>query len=66
MTSATATRATTKKAAALKSTTVKSQSIYSSSQSRFASSKLIQNLGSFNDGVQFDFSSSLRTAFGRD
>ena len=61
MTSATATRATAKKTAA-----VKSQSIYSSTQSRFASSKLIQNLGSSNDGVQFDFSGSLRTAFGRD
>jgi len=66
MTSATATKATAKKTAAVKSSTVRSQSIYSSTQSRFASSKLIQNLGSSNDGVQFDFSSSLRTAFGRD
>ena len=61
MTSATATKATAKKTAS-----VKSQSIYSSTQSRFASSKLIQNLGSSNDGVQFVFSSELRTAFGRD
>ena len=61
MTSATATKATAKKTAA-----VKSQSIYSSTQSRFASSKLIQNLGSSNDGAQFYFSSGLRTAFGRD
>ena len=61
MTSATATKATAKKTAA-----VKSQSIYSSTQSRFASSKLIQNLGSSNDGVQFNFSSGLRTAYGRD
>ena len=66
MTSATATRATAKKTAALKASAEKSQSIYSSRQSRFASSKLIQNLGSSNDGVQFDFSSSLRTVFGRD
>jgi hypothetical protein len=66
MTSATATKATAKKTAAVKSSAVKSQSFYSSTQSRFASSKLIQNLGSSNDGVQFDFSSSLRTAFGRD
>ena len=66
MTSATATKATTKRAAAVKSSAVKSQSIYSSTQSRFASSKLIQNLGSYNNGVQFDFSSDLRTAFGRD
>ena len=66
MTSATATRATAKKSAAVKSPAVKSQSIYSSTQSRFATSKLIQNLGSSNDGVQFDFSSTLRTAYGRD
>ena len=66
MTSATATRATAKKASIVKSQEVKTQSIYASSQSRFASSKLIQNLGSSNDGVQFNFSSSLRTAYGRD
>ena len=66
MTSATATKSTVKKTSAAKSSTVKTQSIYSSTQSRFATSKLIQNLGSFNDGVQFDFSSGLRTAFGRD
>ena len=66
MTSATATRATAKRTATVKSTTVKSQSIYSSTQSRFASSKLIQNLGSSNDGVQFEFSNTLRTAYGRD
>ena len=66
MTSATATKATSKKNAAVKSSAVKTQSIYSSTQSRFATSKLIQNLGSSNDGVQFEFSSSLRTAFGRD
>ncbi len=61
MTSATATKSTAKK-----TSTVKSQSIYSSTQARFATSKLIQNLGSSNDGVQFDFSSALRTAYGRD
>jgi len=66
MTSATATRGTAKKTAVVKSAEVKTQSIYASTQSRFASSKLIQNLGSSNDGVQFVFSSSLRTAFGRD
>ena len=66
MTSATATRATAKKTAAVKSTAGKTQSIYSSTQSRFATSKLIQNLGSSNNGVQFDFSSALRTVYGRD
>tara|TARA_Y100001968_G_C19005962_1_gene548195 strand:- start:229 stop:420 length:192 start_codon:yes stop_codon:yes gene_type:complete len=44
----------------------KHQSLYASTQSRFASSKLIQNLGSANDGVQFRFSNSLRSAYGRD
>tara|TARA_Y100001968_G_C19022796_1_gene555954 strand:- start:2 stop:202 length:201 start_codon:yes stop_codon:yes gene_type:complete len=66
MTSATATRAAAKKTAAVKSSESKSQSIYSSTQSRFATSKLIQNLGSSNDGVQFNFSNTLRTAYGRD
>ena len=37
-----------------------------STQSRFASSKLIQNLGSSNTGIQFEFASDLRTAYGRD
>ena len=66
MTSATATKATSKKTTAVKTSGERSQSLYSSTQSRFSSSKLIQNLGSYNDGVQFDFTSGLRTAFGRD
>ena len=66
MTSATATRATTRKSVSVKSPAVKSQSFYSSNQSRFATSKLIQNLGSSNDGVQFNFTNALRTAYGRD
>ena len=66
MTSVTATKATAKKTTPVKSSALKSQSIYSSTQSRFASSKLIQNLGSSNDGVQFKFSSTLRNAYGRD
>ena len=66
MTSATATRGTAKKTTAVKPAEVKSQLIYSSTQSRFANSKLIQNLGSSNNGIQFDFSSTLRTAYGRD
>jgi len=66
MTSATATRSTGRKTAAVKSSSLKTQSIYSSTQSRFATSKLIQNLGSSNDGVQFNFASTLRTAYGRD
>ena len=66
MTSASATKTTVKKTSAAKSPAVKSQSIYSSTQSRFANSKLVQNLGSSNNGVQFNFSSTLRTAYGRD
>ena len=41
-------------------------SLYSSTQARFTTSKLIQNLGSGNDGVQFMFDGELRTAHGRD
>ena len=42
------------------------QSLFATKQSRFATSKLIQNLGSGNDGVQFSFVGNLRTAHGRD
>ena len=58
---ATATRAQSKKPAAKSN-----QSLYASTQSRFATAKLIQNLGSSNEGVQFNFVSDLRIAFGRD
>ncbi len=44
----------------------RNQSRYASTQSRFATSKLIQNLGSSTEGIQFNFISNLRTAFGRD
>ncbi len=44
----------------------KIQSRYASTQARFATSKLIQNLGSSNVGVQFSFLSEMRTAYGRD
>ena len=42
------------------------KSLYAAKQSRFTASKLIQNLGSGNDGVQFMFAGDLRTAHGRD
>ena len=42
------------------------KSLGAAKQSRFATSKLIQNLGSGNDGVQFNFVGDLRTAHGRD
>ena len=50
----------------LKAEVPNTQSGYASTQSRFANSKLIQNLGSSNFGVQFSFVSDLRTAYGRD
>ena len=45
---------------------IRPQSLYASSQSRFATSRLVQNLGASNDGVQFEFVSNLRVAYGRD
>ncbi len=44
----------------------KTQSLNASTQARFTTNKLIQNLGSSNDGVQFHFTNDLRTAHGRD
>ncbi|WP_320663950.1 hypothetical protein [Prochlorococcus sp. MIT 1223] len=61
MTSATATKPASKKILMHRH-----QSLYASMQSRFASAKLIQNLGSSNEGVQFNFVSKLRNAYGRD
>ena len=42
------------------------KSLYAAKQSRFTTSKLIRNLGSGNDGVQFNFVGDLRMASGRD
>ena len=42
------------------------KSLYAAKQSRFTTSKLIQNLGSGNDGFQFNFVHDLRTIHGRD
>tara|TARA_Y100001968_G_C19298154_1_gene687651 strand:+ start:727 stop:927 length:201 start_codon:yes stop_codon:yes gene_type:complete len=66
MTTTTATKPSTARKASPSKSINGSQSRYASSQSRFATSKLIQNLGSSNNGVQFTFVSNLRTAFGRD
>ncbi len=64
MSVATTTKPTTsKKAIAIGSS---GKSLHASTQARFTTSKLIQNLGSGNDGVQFNFVSDLRTAHGRD
>ena len=42
------------------------KSLNTSTQSRFATSNLIKNLGSSNDGMKFTFSKNLRTVYGRD
>tara|TARA_Y100001968_G_C19350868_1_gene714565 strand:+ start:1007 stop:1192 length:186 start_codon:yes stop_codon:yes gene_type:complete len=60
------TTASATKPAAKKTVVHRHQSLYASTQSRFSTSKLIQNLGSSNNGVQFRFTSDLRTAYGRD
>ena len=60
------TTATKLATATRKPAATKNQSRYASTQARFATSKLIQNLGSSNDGIQFSFASDLRTAHGRD
>ena len=60
---------TTKKSSPQRSITMldmEQKSLYSAKQSRFSTSKLIQNLGSGNYGVQFNFVGDLRTAHGRD
>ena len=54
------------KTAISQKTISKNQSLYSSMQSRFATSSLISNLGSSNNGISFVFVSNLRTAYGRD
>ncbi len=43
-----------------------SKSLYASTQSRFSTSKLIQNLGSGNSGIQLSLEEKLRTVHGRD
>tara|TARA_B100000700_G_C14441777_1_gene577438 strand:- start:282 stop:473 length:192 start_codon:yes stop_codon:yes gene_type:complete len=63
MTVATSTKPATK---ARRTTALKTQVKDASTQARFATSKLIQNLGSSNDGIQFSFVNDLRTAHGRD
>ncbi len=42
------------------------KSLNASTQARFTTSKLIQNLGSGHAGIQFNYAEGLRTAHGRD
>ena len=53
------------KPAARKPAVSKAKTVNASTQARFATSKLIQNLGS-GDGMQFSFVGDLRDAHGRD
>ncbi len=62
----TATTPTKPVAKTRRTSTPRTQALFASTQARFATSKLIQNLGSSNAGVQFSFVSDLRTAHGRD
>tara|TARA_Y100001968_G_C18922678_1_gene510509 strand:- start:250 stop:453 length:204 start_codon:yes stop_codon:yes gene_type:complete len=67
MPAATATASSTTTRVPSKKTAMnRNQSRFASTQSRFATAKLIQNLGSSNEGVQFNFVSDLRMAYGRD
>ncbi len=63
---ASASKATSTATTKVKIARSSNKSFFASTQSRFASSKLIQNLGSGTNGVQFNFTGSLRTAHGRD
>ena len=66
MTVATSKRPIERKASTKRTSPSKPQSIPSANQSIFPTSKLIQNLGSSNNGVQLKIEGDLRTAYGRD
>ena len=66
MTVATSKRPIEKKTSTKKAAHSKPQSIPTTIQSSLSTSKLIQNLGSSNNGIQFNIDGDLRTAYGRD
>ena len=66
MTVATSKRPIERKASPKKTSPSKPQSSLSAIQSSLSNSKLIQNLGSSNNGIQFNIDGDLRTAYGRD
>ena len=66
MTIATSKRPIEKKPSTKKASASKPQSISAVIQSNLSTSKLIQNLGSSNNGIQFNIDGDLRTAYGRD
>ena len=66
MTVATSKRPIEKKPSTKRTSPSKPQTIPAAIQSSLSTSKLIQNLGSSNNGVQFNIEKDLRTAYGRD
>ena len=66
MTVATSKRPTERKASKKKTSPSNPQSIPAAIQSSLSTSKLIQNLGSSNNGIQFNIDGNLRTTYGRD
>ena len=66
MTVATSKRPIERKPSTKKTSSSKPQSIPAAIQFNLSTSKLIQNLGSSNNGIQFKTEGDLRTAYGRD
>ncbi len=66
MTVATSKRPIERKLSTKKTSPSKPQSISAAIHSSLSTSKLIQNLGSSNNGIQFNTEGDLRTAYGRD
>ena len=66
MTVVTSKRPIERKQATKKTSPSKPQSVPAAIQFSLATSKLIQNLGSSNNGIQFKIEEDLRTAYGRD
>ena len=66
MTVATSKRPIERKPSTKKTSPSKTQSNSDSIQSRLSNSKLIQNLGSSNNGIQINIEGDLITVYGRD
>jgi len=66
MTVATSKKPIEKKPSTKKTSPSNTQSVSVLIQSSLPTSKLIQNLGSSNNGIQFNIVGDLRTAYGRD
>ncbi len=66
MTVATSKEPAKRKPSTMKTSPSKPQSIAATIKPIVSTSKLIQNLGSSNNGVQFKIEGNLKTAYGRD